>query len=174
MSRLMTRAAALLVIAAAGAFAGPGNAQAHPVSGSAVAGVGQVTLDEPNTVGDRVWFAILAATAADGSSDGRFWFRHLSPDGTLRGEGWAEVTCLQVTGNVALFTAVVPEGVGVVKNHAFYMKITDRDAKPDQVSFIQAQNGSERPPTECIDFDVVFPGQPRYPVLTGGYTVHAG
>ncbi|MFJ8581453.1 hypothetical protein [Micromonospora sp. NPDC093277] len=166
--------AALLAIAAAGAFAVPGNAQAHPVSGSAVAGVGQVTLDESDALGDRVWFAIVAATAADGSSNGRFWFRHLSPQGTLRGEGWADVTCLQVTGKVALFTAVVPEGVGMVKNHAFYMKITDRGAKPDQVSFVQALNGPERPPTDCFEFEVPYPTRPRYPVLIGGYTVHAG
>jgi hypothetical protein len=181
MSRVKTKAAVLTAVAAVGLVAMPSTAQAQPghhapggAGPSAVRGVGQIRLDEPHVVGDRIRFGVRAVTAVDGSAHGRFTFRHLRPDGTVAGQGWARVTCLQVTGNVALFTAVVPAGVGVVKNHAFYVKIIDGRHGPDRVAFIQAQNGPERPPRRCVDFDVEFPSAPalRYPVLTGGYAVH--
>jgi hypothetical protein len=184
MLRFKRRLAAVSAIASSvGLLATPSLAQAVPdrrgparLGVASVVGVGQIRLDEPNVVGDRIWFGVRAVAAADGSPHGRFEFRHLRPDGTVAGEGWAEVTCLQITGNVALFTAVVPAGVGVVKNHAFYVKIIDVRHGPDRVAFIQAQNGPERPPQRCIDFDVEFPSSSisRYPVLTGGYRVHGG
>lgn len=161
-------------LAALGVMTTPSIAQATPARNAGVIGVGQVVLTQPDAVGHRVWFGVLASTDADGSPRGRFWFRHLLPDGSLLGQGWAEVTCLQVTGNVALFTAVVPEGVGPVKNHAFSMKVIDGGGQPDQVAFVQAGGGPARPPTRCIDFDVEYPGQPRHQIRTGGYAVHDG
>ncbi|WP_250000884.1 hypothetical protein [Actinoplanes sp. M2I2] len=152
----------------------PSAAQAAPPGNAGVFGVGQVVLTQPDAVGHRVWFGVLASADAAGSSRGRFWFRHLLPDGSVLAQGWAEVTCLQVTGDVALFTAVVPEGVGVVKNHAFAMKVIDGGARPDQVAFIQAGGGPDRPPARCIDFDVEHPGQPYHQVRAGGYAVHGG
>ena len=183
MSGLKLKAAAVSVIAAVVGLAAPSLAQARTdhnepgrIGHASVVGVGQFRLDEPNVVGHRIWFGVRAVTAADGSSRGRFRFRHLRPDGTVAGQGWADVTCLRVSGDVALFTAVVPEGVGVVKNHAFVVKVINGKHGPDRIAFIQAQNGPERPPRRCIDFDVEFPTMPaiRYPVLTGGYAVHGG
>jgi hypothetical protein len=60
-----------------------------------------------------------------------------------------------------------------VKNHGFYVKIIDGGRSPDQIAFTQAQNGTERPPARCVDFDVEVPDSgDRYPVLVGGYRVH--
>ncbi|AEV84961.1 hypothetical protein ACWT_3937 [Actinoplanes sp. SE50] len=186
------RTAALSAIAATTLWVSPTAAQAHPVlpkppavttvstadsvstanSMSAVIGLGQIRLSGPNVAGDPVWFGIEAFTDRTGSAHGRFRFRHERPDGTVVGDGWAEVTCLRVTGDVALLTAVVPDGVGVVKNHAYYMKVTDGGSQPDQLAFVQAQNGTERPPTRCVDFDVEHPGlADRSPVYTGGFTI---
>ncbi|SFF64223.1 hypothetical protein SAMN05421678_101176 [Actinopolymorpha cephalotaxi] len=98
MSGWKARAAALAALAAAGTLVAPCVAQARPVPGhppaertvrstpSAVAGVGELILDEPNTVGHPVWFAI-AATGTDGSPRGRLWFRHLLPNGTVAADG---------------------------------------------------------------------------------------
>lgn len=160
-------------IAALGVLTTPSVAQAAPADHAGLAGLGRVVLNEPGALGHPVWFGVAASAAGNGESHGRFWFRHLLPDGSLLGQGWAEVTCLRVTGNVALFTAVVPEGVGPIENHAFYMKVIDGGgANPDQVAFIQARGGPDRPPTRCLDFDVEYPGQPRYQVRAGGYAVH--
>ncbi|RKN32368.1 hypothetical protein D7044_14075 [Micromonospora musae] len=128
-------------------------------------------------VGHRIWFGVQAVAAVDGSAYGQFLYRHELPDGTPVGQGRADVTCLKVTGNVAVFTAVVPEGQGNVKNHGYYVKIIDGGRGPDQIVDAQTQNGTERPPTHCIDPETELPPgvpqRPRYPVLIGGYTVHS-
>ncbi|WP_430785631.1 hypothetical protein [Actinoplanes sp. G11-F43] len=132
---------------------------AQPVS---VSGVGRIVLTPADADGHPVWFGVRGD---------RFWFRHLLPDGSLVARGWAAVTCLRVTGRVAEFTAVVPEGVGPIRNHAFVVKIIDGGRRPDQVAFVQASGGPERPPTRCFDLDAEFPGRPRHQVLAGGYVV---
>ncbi|MEU8182962.1 hypothetical protein AB0B86_19620 [Micromonospora sp. NPDC049047] len=133
--------------------------------------------DEPNTEGHRIWFGVHAVSASEGSAHGRFRYRHERADGTLVAQGWADVTCLRVTGNVAVFTAIVPEGQGAAKNHGFYVKIIDGGRGPDQIVDAQATNGSEPPPTGCIDPETDLPPgsqvRPRYPILVGGYAVHA-
>ncbi|MFC5925218.1 hypothetical protein [Micromonospora vulcania] len=145
---------------------------------SFVAGIGRFVYDEPNVVGHRIWFGVQAATTAGGSTYGQFLYRHELPDGTLVAQGRADVTCLKVTGNVAIFTAIVPEGQGTVKNHGYYVKIIDGGRGPDQIVDAQAQNGSERPPTHCLDPETDLPPElptrPRYPVLVGGYAIHNG
>ena len=177
MARSAFQAMMITAVAAGGLFVAPATAQAGTAGGpsrSAVIGAGQFRLDEPGTAGDRIWFGVQASSAADGSVRGRFQFRHARPDGTVVGSGWAEVTCLRVDGNTALFTAVVPEEMpsDPVRNHAFAVKIIDGGRSPDVIASIQAQNGAERPPGDCFDFDVDYPGVPRYPVLSGGYLVH--
>ncbi|RKN41430.1 hypothetical protein D7223_24110 [Micromonospora endolithica] len=140
-----------------------------------VTGLGQFVYDEPRVVGHRIWFGVSAFSAADGSTVGRFLYRHEWPDGTLAAQGQADVTCVRVTGNVALLTAIVPEGEGTVKNHGFYVKIIDGGRMPDLIVDAQVQNGEERPPTHCLDPETDLPPglpqRPRYPVLAGGYAV---
>jgi hypothetical protein len=182
MSRLRFRTLMILGAVVGGLLMEPSTAQARPAASESarvpvglVVGAGQFRLTEPGNTGDRIWFGVEAAAAADASTHGRFQFSHARPDGTVAGSGWADVTCLQVDGNVALFTAVVPEGMAgdPVKNHAFYIKVIDGGRLPDQIAFVQAQNGPDRPPRRCLDFDVEFPGAAsRYPILTGGYLVH--
>ncbi|MFF0150699.1 hypothetical protein [Micromonospora sp. NPDC005203] len=89
--------------------------------------------DEPNTVGHRIFFGVYAVAASDGSAQGQFLYRHERADGTLAAQGRADVTCLRVTGNVAVFTAIVPEGQGSARNHGFYVKIIDGGRGPDQI-----------------------------------------
>ncbi|MFB9406519.1 hypothetical protein [Dactylosporangium matsuzakiense] len=169
MNRLTMRVAALLAITTAAVTAAPGAAQARPVRPEleTMAGVGQVTLTGDRQDGDHVWFAVAATNAG-----GRLWYRHLSPEGAVRAAGWADVTCLEVTGNVALLAATVPDGVDGIRNHGFYLKLTDNATRPDDLVFIQTLNGSEPPPAYCVDPDVQVPGWPHYPVQIGGYTVH--
>ncbi|MGI5524446.1 hypothetical protein ACQEUX_26390 [Micromonospora sp. CA-259024] len=179
------RATALAAVVAAGVTASPSVAQAQQPEAltaaagrSAVAGMGHFVYDEPNVVGHRIWFGVHAVTAANGSAYGTFMYRHERPDGTLVAQGRADVTCLKVTGNVALFTAIVPEGQGAVKNHGYYVKIIDGGRGPDQIVDAQAQNGSERPPTGCLDPETDLPPElpprPRYVVLVGGYAMQSG
>ncbi|MEU4679126.1 hypothetical protein [Micromonospora sp. NPDC023737] len=143
---------------------------------SIVAGMGHFVYDEPGMAGHRIWFGVQAVTATDGSTHGQFLYRHELPDGTLVARGRANVTCLKVTGNIALFTAIVPDGQGTVKNHGYYVKIIDGGSGQDQIVDAQAQNGTEPPPTHCLDpetdLDPEAPKRPRYPVLIGGYAVH--
>lgn len=143
---------------------------------SVVAGMGHFVYDEPNVVRHRIWFGVSAVSAADGSAHGQFLYRHERADGTLVAQGRADVTCLKVAGNVALFTAIVPEGEGTAKNHGYYVKIIDGGTRPDVIVDAQAQNGTERPPTHCLDPETDLPPElpqrPRYPVLTGGYAVY--
>ncbi|MEU4470661.1 hypothetical protein [Micromonospora sp. NPDC023888] len=181
--RSRLRATTLAAVAVVGVAAAPAVAQAHPgargaaAGRSMVVGLGHFVYDEPNTVGHRIWFGVYAVTASDGSAHGQFRYRHEQADGTLAAQGWADVTCLRVTGNVAVFTAIVPEGQSSVKNHGFYVKIIDGGRGPDQIVDAQATNGSERPPTGCIDPETELPpglpSRPRYPILVGGYAVHA-
>ncbi|PYC71056.1 hypothetical protein C7C45_11555 [Micromonospora arborensis] len=184
MFRSSFRTTVLVAIAAVGVAASPGVAQARQAEAasaatgrSVVAGLGHFVYDEPNTVGHRIWFGVYAVAAADGSARGQFLYRHEQADGTLAAQGRADVTCLKVTGNVALFTAIVPEGQGTAKNHGFYVKIIDGGRGPDQIVDAQATNGTERPPTGCLDPETDLPpGSPsrsRYPILVGGYAVHA-
>ncbi|MEV6373488.1 hypothetical protein [Micromonospora musae] len=184
MFRSSLRAVALAAAAAVGVAASPSVAQAQQSEAmgttagwSVVAGLGHFVYDEPGTAGHRIWFGVQAVAAADGSAYGQFLYRHELPDGTPVGQGRADVTCLKVTGNVAVFTAIVPEGQGTVKNHGYYVKIIDGGRGPDQIVDAQAQNGAERPPTHCIDPETELPPEvpqrPRYPVLIGGYTVHS-
>ncbi|SIS03046.1 hypothetical protein [Micromonospora avicenniae] len=183
MFRSSLRATALAAVAAAGVVASPAVAQAQPpepmsaaARWSLVAGMGHFVYDEPGTAGHRIWFGVQAVTATDGSTHGHFLYRHELPDGSLVGQGRADVTCLKVTGNVAVFTAIVPEGQGTVKNHGYYVKIIDGGSGPDQIVDAQAQNGTERPPTHCLDPETDLPPgnpqRPRYPILIGGYAVH--
>jgi len=177
------RVVALAAVAAAGVAGSPSVAQAQQSEATSVAtgwsvgaGLGHFVYDEPGVVGHRIWFGVQAVTAADGSTRGHFLYRHELPDGTLVGQGRADVTCLKVTGNVAVFTAIVPEGQGNVKNHGYYVKIIDGGNEPDEIVDAQAQNGPERPPTHCLDPETDLPPgspqRPRYPVLMGGYVVH--
>lgn len=183
MFRFGLRAAALAAVAAVGVVASPAAAQAQQSEAmsvaagwSVVAGMGHFVYDEPGVAGHRIWFGVQAVTATDGSTHGQFLYRHELPDGTLVGQGRADVTCLKVTGNVAVFTAIVPEGQGTVKNHGYYVKIIDGGSGQDQIVDAQAQNGTERPPTRCLDPETELPPgtpqRPRYPVLIGGYAVH--
>ncbi|MEU5563501.1 hypothetical protein [Micromonospora musae] len=176
-------ALAVAAVAAAGVAASPSAAQAQQseaMSGAAgwsvVAGLGHFVYDEPGVAGHRIWFGVQAVKAPGGSTYGQFLYRHELPDGTPVGQGRADVTCLKVTGNVAVFTAIVPKGQGNVKNHGYYVKIIDGGSEPDQIVDAQAQNGTERPPTHCIDPETELPPdvpqRPRYPVLIGGYAVH--
>ncbi|MGC4747887.1 hypothetical protein ACLQ28_19850 [Micromonospora sp. DT201] len=183
MFRSSFRTTALVAVAAVGVVASPSVAQARQAEAasaagrSVVAGLGHFVYDEPNTVGHRIWFGVYAVTAADGTTHGQFLYRHEQTDGTLAAQGRADVTCLKVTGNVALFTAIVPEGQGSAKNHGFYVKIIDGGRGPDRIVDAQATNGTERPPTHCVDPETDLPpgspSRPRYPILVGGYTVHA-
>ncbi|WP_433127753.1 hypothetical protein ACQPWW_33270 [Micromonospora sp. CA-240977] len=183
MFRSGLRATTLAAVVVAGVVAAPAVAQAQPgATGAAagrsmVVGLGHFVYDEPNTEGHRIWFGVQAVAASEGSAHGRFLYRHELADGALVAQGWADVTCLRVTGNVALFTAIVPEGQGAAKNHGFYVKIIDAGRGPDQIVDAQATNGSERPPTGCFDPETDLPPgsptRPRYPVLAGGYAVHA-
>ncbi|MET7670946.1 hypothetical protein [Micromonospora luteifusca] len=182
MFRSNFRTTALVAVAAVGVAASPGVAQARQVEAasagrSVVAGLGHFVYDEPNTVGHRIWFGVYAVTAPDGSTHGRFLYRHEQADGTLAAQGRADVTCLKVTGNVAVFTAIVSEGQGAAKNHGFYVKIIDGGRGPDQIVDAQATNGTERPPTGCLDPETDLPPgspqRPRYLILAGGYAVHA-
>jgi hypothetical protein len=156
-----------------GTGTGTGTGGTYGTHAAAISGVGNFTYDEPGVEGHKIRFSIHARTTADGSTRGDFRFRHLLPNGELVGEGRADVTCLQVSGGTALLTAVVPEGQGNVRNHAFYVKVIDGGrGRPDQVANIQAQNGSERPPERCIDFDVEYPGTAkRYPIERGDYLI---
>ena len=178
MVRSTVRATAIAAVTVAGVLAVPAAAQArvHVASvaagRSAAAGTGHFVYDEPGTAGHRIWFGVQAVTTRDGSARGQFRYRHELPDGTLVAQGWADVTCLQVTGNVALVTAIVPEGEGPVRNHGFYVKIIDGGAGRDEISDVQASGGPERPPTGCVDPDDYH--RPRYPVLAGGFAVHGG
>ncbi|MEU7614129.1 hypothetical protein [Micromonospora sp. NPDC049204] len=178
------RATTLAAVAAVGVGVAPTVAQAQPPKAtsaaagrSSVAGIGHFVYDEPNTVGHRIWFGVYAVTTLDESAHGQFLYRHERADGTLAAQGRADVTCLRVTGNVAIFTAIVPEGQGSAKNHGFYVKIIDGGRGPDQIVDAQATNGSERPPTGCVDPETDLPPEsaprPRYPVLAGGFVVHA-
>ncbi|MBM7491444.1 hypothetical protein JOD64_002666 [Micromonospora luteifusca] len=178
------RTTALVAVAAVGVAASPGVAQARQAEAasaaagrSVVAGLGHFVYDEVNTVGHRIWFGVYAVTAPNGSTHGRFLYRHEQADGTLAAQGRADVTCLKVTGNVAVFTAIVPEGQGTARNHGFYVKIIDGGRGADQIVDAQATNGSERPPTGCFDPETDLPPgspqRPRYPILAGGYAVHA-
>ncbi|MFC3500333.1 hypothetical protein ACFOOK_05040 [Micromonospora krabiensis] len=185
MFRSGVSAMAVAAVAAAGVATSPTAAQARQPEGirvaggwSVVAGVGHFVYDEPGTVGHRIWFGVQAVAAAGGSTYGQFRYRHELPDGTVVGQGRADVTCLEVTGNVAVFTAIVPEGQGAVRNHGYYVKVIDGGRGPDQIVDAQAQNGTEPPPTECLDPETDLPAgvppRPRYPVLVGGYVVHRG
>ena len=171
--RNMTIIGAATVLTAFGTAANATAATGGNAPAAAVTGVGYFTYDEPGVYGHKIRFSVQARTSADGSTRGNFSFRHLLPNGDLLGQGRADVTCLQVSGGVALFTAVVPEGQGNVRNHAFYVKIIDGGrGRPDQIANIQAQNGPERPPRRCIDFEVEYPGAAkRYPVERGGYLI---
>lgn len=175
--RAAALAAAAVVGLAAAPAAAPGSASAaaERAGRAGVAGAGWFRLDEPNTVGHLIRFGVAATTSAAGTTRGRFDFVHLRADGSLAARGWADVTCLRVTGNVALFTAVVPEGVGPVRNHAYAVKVFDGGARHDRVASVQAQNGAERPRPDCFDFDAELPGAAiRYPLLAGGFVVHGG
>ena len=136
-----------------------------------ISGVGHFVYDEDGVRGHRIWFGVQAAARRDGSVGGEFLYRHELADGTLLAQGRADVTCLRVTGKVALFTAIVPDGVGDVPHHGFYVKVIDGGAAGrDRISDAQAQGGSEPPPTSCVD--PADHQRPTYPVLRGGYTVH--
>ncbi|MET8087535.1 hypothetical protein [Micromonospora sp. NPDC005237] len=179
-----SRVAALVVVAAVVVAASPAAAWAQqPETRSAAAtrwstvtGLGHFVYDEPNMVGHRIWFGVSAFSTADGSTYGQFLYRHERADGTLAEQGRADVTCLRVTGNVALLTAIVPEGEGAVRNHGYYVKIIDGGRLPDVIVDAQAQNGDEPPPTHCLDPETDLPPgnpqRPRYPILAGGYAVH--
>ncbi|WP_433320201.1 hypothetical protein ACQP0U_15805 [Micromonospora sp. CA-269861] len=185
MFRSGSQVTALGAVAAVVVAAGPSaaRAQQRPETASAaagwsvVAGMGHFVYDEPNVVGHRIWFGVSAVSPADGTARGQFLYRHEQSDGTLVAQGRADVTCLKVTGNVALFTAIVPAGEGSAQNHGFYVKIIDGGPRPDVIVDAQAQNGTERPPTHCIDPETEvpaeYPQRPRYPVLAGGYVVQA-
>ncbi|MET8282035.1 hypothetical protein [Micromonospora sp. NPDC005174] len=174
-----TATAAAALVAAGSSPAWAQAASTSPPGGTTamVVGAGQFVYDEPNTVGHRIWFGVVAVAAADGSTHGQFRYRHELPDGTVAAQGRADVTCLRVTGNVAVFTAIVPEGVGPVRNHGYYVKIIDGGRQPDVIVDAQAQNGTEPPPTGCIDPETELPpevpARPRYPILAGGYVVRA-
>ncbi|MCX5065008.1 hypothetical protein OOJ91_03845 [Micromonospora lupini] len=178
-----SRATTWGVVAAVVVAAGPSAAWAQqpetrPAAGlSALAGMGHFVYDEPNVVGHRIWFGVSAVSTPDGTARGQFLYRHEWPDGTLVAQGRADVTCLKVTGNVAVFTAIVPVGEGTAQNHGFYVKIIDGGPEPDVIVDAQAQNGATRPPTRCIDPETEVPAdvppRPRYPILAGGYLVRS-
>ncbi|MEU0549706.1 hypothetical protein [Micromonospora sp. NPDC005979] len=179
-ARTGTVAAAAVALVAAGsstAWAQPTapTGTSPPRGAAVVVGAGQFVYDEPNTVGHRIWFGVVAVVAADESTHGQFRYRHELPDGTVAAQGRADVTCLRVTGNVAVFTAIVPEGVGPVRNHGYYVKIIDGGRQPDVIVDAQTQNGTEPPPTGCLDPETELPpeapARPRYPILAGGYVV---
>jgi hypothetical protein len=167
-----TTAATATATATAGTATGAATVGSDRALAAAIAGGGSFTYDEPDVYGHRIRFNIHARTTVDGSTRGSFSFWHLLPDGKLAAKGRADVTCLQVSGGTALLTAVVPEGQGNVRNHAFYVKIIDGGSgRPDQIANAQAQNGSERPPQRCVDFEVEHPGPKRYPIERGNYVI---
>jgi hypothetical protein len=168
-------ALSLAVAPSTPATAEPDNA----IAGDAIVGVGHFTLGDPDTQGHQIRFAVQAHAGRDGTTVGRFRFRHLLADGELLASGRADVTCLQVSNGTAMFTAVVtsefvpPERPGLPFGpHAFYVKVIDGDRGPDQVVFAQAID----PPTSldrgCVDVedDPRIP-EPlvRYPLDRGGY-----
>ncbi|RJL30809.1 hypothetical protein [Bailinhaonella thermotolerans] len=134
--------------------------------GARIGGVGHFTYDEPGVEGHRIRFAVHARVAADGTARGALTYRHLLPDGKLLGRGRADVTCVNVTGDTALVTAVVPEGQGTVRNHAFYLKIIE--GRPDRIETLQTNNGPVRPPSYCAD-PAFNPDIRRYPIERGGF-----
>ncbi|MFI5924456.1 hypothetical protein ACIA3K_00610 [Micromonospora sp. NPDC051543] len=181
-ARAGTVAAAAVTLVAAGsstAWAQPTapTGTSPPRAAAMVAGVGHFVYDEPNMVGHRIWFGVAAVTTVDGSTRGEFRYRHALPDGTELARGRADVTCLRVVGNVAVFTAIVPDGVDPVRNHGYYVKIIDGGRQPDVIVDAQTQNGTEPPPTGCLDPESELPpeapARPRYPILAGGYVVRA-
>ncbi|MGV9213472.1 hypothetical protein ACTFTM_16575 [Micromonospora sp. RB23] len=182
-ARVGTAAAATVALVAAGsttawAQSTAPNGTSPPRPLALVAGSGHFVYDEPNTVGHRIWFGVAAVTTADGATRGEFRYRHALPDGTEIARGRADVTCLRVRGNVAVFTAIVPDGVDPVRNHGYYVKIIDGGRQPDVIVDAQAQNGTAPPPTGCLDPETELPPEagvrPRYPILAGGYVVRGG
>jgi len=111
---------------------------------SGIKGTGNFTLHGPQIEGDKIRFEFDGRTARTGITHGTFKFRHHKP-ATDTDPGWTaygdgEITCLRVTGGVALLTAVVehevvpgmPDGIGA---HAFYLRIVD--GAKDSLTFIQ-------------------------------------
>ncbi|MEV4753622.1 hypothetical protein AB0J86_00670 [Micromonospora sp. NPDC049559] len=169
----MTAAAAVGTPAAAGTpVADPTMPPPVPSTpGARVRGVGQFTYDEPGVQGHRIRFSIRAKVAASGTTNGVLGYRHLLPDGQVLGEGYAEVTCVNVQQGTALVAAVVREGHGSVRNHGFYLKIVDGgERRPDHIETLQAQDGPTRPPRYCID-TAIDPTLKRYPIEHGGYQI---
>ena len=167
MIKLGSRTLVLSALMAAGVLLTPSAAQARPPS-PAIIGLGPFVYDAPGVEGHRIWFGVRAAR-----DKGRFWYRHELPDGTVVGQAWADVTCLRVDRNVALFTAIVPDGQQPdVRNHGFYVKVIDGGRGPDLIADAQATNGTDPPPRHCVEPGDM--GRPFYPVLRGGYAVIGG
>jgi hypothetical protein len=167
----------LLVGAASPAPAATATGPDRAGSGDLIVGVGHFTLDEPEIEGHRIRFEVRAHTDRDGEARGTFRFRHLLADGSLLGTGRADVTCVEVSGDTALFTAVVtrehippvPPGLPLGP-HAFYVKVIDGGGQPDQVVFIQAIDPPGPLDPSCVDAEERFPDQVvRYPLDRGGY-----
>lgn len=164
--RAVLIAAALVLGVAAPARAADGDPPPVPATpGAWITGVGHFTFTEPGVDGHRIRFSVLAGVDRKGRTHGVFGYRHLLPDGQLVAEGFAEVTCVSVRGRTALLTAVVPEGKGPIRNHAFYLRLVD--GRPDLIDSVQAANGTARPVPYCVD-TVPF-RQPQYPIELGGY-----
>lgn len=164
--RSVLLAAALVLGVAAPARADDGDPPPVPATpGAWITGVGHFTFKEPGVYDHRIRFSVLAGVDRGGRTHGVFGYRHLLPDGRLVDEGFAEVTCVSVRGSTALLTAVVPEGRGPVRNHAFYLRLVD--GRPDLIDSVQATNGPRRPVPYCVDTAPY--GQPQYPIELGGY-----
>lgn len=163
---LMLAAVALAVGVAAPAQAAADGPPPQPTTpGAWITGVGQFVYHEPNTEGHRITFGLAAGVTRGGVAHGVLTYRHALPDGSTLAEGWADVTCVNVTGDTALVAAVVPNERSNLVNHGFYLKIVGGR----QIEL--AQTGGDpahAAPRHCVDTADV-PGLKRYPVAPGGY-----
>ena len=134
-------------------------------SGAWITGIGQFVYHEVNVEGHRITFGLAAGVTRNGTAYGVLTYRHALPDGQLLASGWADVTCVNVRGDTALVTAVVPNDRSTLVNHGFYLKIVGGD----RIELAQTGGDPAEPARRhCIDTADV-PGINRYPVEPGRY-----
>jgi hypothetical protein len=136
--------------------------------GAWITGLGQFVYHEVNVEGHRITFGVAAGVSRDGTAHGVLTYRHALADGSLLSSGWADVTCVNVHGDTALVTAVVPNERSTLVNHGFYLKIL-KVAGGNRIELVQAGGDPAEPARRhCVDTADV-PGINRYPVDPGGY-----
>lgn len=133
--------------------------------GAWITGVGQFVYHEANVEGHRITLGVAARVTRNGTAYGVLTYRHALADGSLLSSGWADVTCVNVRGDIALVTAVEPDERSMLVNHGFYLKIIGGD----RIELVQTGGDPAEPARRhCVDTADV-PGINRYPVEPGGY-----